>query len=85
MCFLSSTYGWWPDGILGAELNAKTRAKFMQAIADARPERIADAVETFSERELKEKILEMEKCGCNDQAEEYKEALKDKTSRRKRR
>jgi len=74
MIFLGNPHG---DGS-GRRILDQTRRDFFQAIEDARPQRIKDAIDTFSTKELKREIKEMERCGCHGQAEEYREALRRK-------
>lgn len=62
----------------GRAINDRTRREFFQAIADARPQRIKNAMRTFSCKQLEKEILKMERYGCYGQAEEYEEALRRK-------
>ena len=74
MLFIGNPHG---DGS-GQRINDRTRRDFIQAIEDARPRRIENAVKQHSAKKLRKLMAEMEKCGCHGQAEEYREALRRK-------
>lgn len=74
MIYIGNPHG---DGS-GRRILDQTRRDFFQAIEDARPQRIQDAVDNFSVKELRKKIDRMDRCGCSGQAEEYREALRRK-------